>query len=481
MPQSVRSRRPASLRTFRQRSSAFLSGERPKFVALCLFVACVFALGGGSRGDIQSLIVLRPAAFLFAAYAILVIRPDELRAVRWPLILVGLLALLAAVQLLPLPPEAWTRLPGRALFAEIARDAGLPLGYRPLTLAPARTLNMALSLCVPLAAVLLVAIQSERGRRRIPVILLVGGIMSALVAVAQVAGLGGGSLYLYRVTNPHFPVGLLANRNHQALLMAIVLILIAETARRSGESGKQRPLVSIGLLIGSLVVLALLLASGSRAALLFAAIAAPAAVVMVARGRSPGSEKGRGGIRKFRWAAAIGAAAVAVSGAMVLFSRAESIKRLWASDALEDYRLQRFPLLLDMVRDHWLAGIGFGAFEGAYKRYETVDALTPFIFNQAHNDWLQFAMEGGVPGLIILGLTLAVVLSRAKVVVAATVRSGARTDFALLAIVIMIAVASVVDYPLRTPIFMMLGAIVATLLIMGDRAGAPGDGQSHPG
>lgn len=464
MPKTDSSRPPASLRTFRQRSRAFLSGDSQKFAALCVFVACVFAMGGGSRADIQSLVVLRPLAFLFAAYAILVIRPDQLRAAMWPLTLLGLLALLAVLQLLPLPPEAWTRLPGRDLLAKIAADAGLPLGYRPLTLAPARTLNTALSLCVPLAAVLLVAIQSETGRKRIPALLLAGGTVSALVAVAQIAGVGGGALYFYRITNADFPVGLLANRNHQALLMAIVLVLIAEAARRTGLSGRQRSLFNLGFLIAGLVVFALMLVSGSRAGLLFAIISAAAAAVIISRQRSRRTEPHSRDVRRVWWTAAIGVGIFSLIAVMALFSRAESINRMWTNDALDDYRVQRFPLLIDMLRDHWAAGIGFGSFEGAYHRYETVDALTPTIFNQAHNDWLQFAMEGGIPALLILGLTLVVLSARAKSVVRETIRDRARADFPLLVILALIAVASVVDYPLRTPIFMLFGAVAVTLL-----------------
>lgn len=464
MPKNDRSRRPSAPPKLLQRWRTSLSGDRQRFAAICLFTACVFAMGGGSRADIQSLIILRPLAFLFAAYALMVIRPPELRAAGRPLALLGLLGLVAIGQLVPLPPGIWTALPGRDQFAQIASDAGLPLGYRPVTLSPARTMNMAFSLGVPLAALLLVAIQSEAGLRRIAGVLLIGGAISALVAIAQLAGVGGGSLYFYRVTNPDFPVGLLANRNHQALLMAVVLILMAEMARRTGVMDGRRPLIAGGLLIGGLVVIALLLVSGSRAGLLLAALAVVFAAVILASGRAGREGPNPKSIRKRWWIAATVVGILALIGTMVVFSRAESIDRLWASDTMDDYRLQRLPLLLDMLRDHWAAGIGFGAFEGVYRSYETVDALSPFIFNQAHNDWLQFPMEGGIPAIIILGLALVLLASRARMVFARAISRRANADFAWLAILALIMAASVVDYPLRTPIFMVVGTMAFAIL-----------------
>ncbi len=422
-------------------------------------------MGGGSRADIQSLIVLRPLAFMLAAYALLVIQPGELRAVSRPLILLGLLAALALVQLFPMPPAVWTALPGRELFVAIAKDAGVPVGYRPMTLSPARTLNMLLSLCVPLAAILVFAIQNDAGRRRIAPVVLSAGLVSALVAVAQLAGVGGGSLYLYRVTNPDFPVGLFANRNHQALLMAITLVLLGELARRGSLARQQRPLVTAGLAVAALVVIALTLVSGSRAGLLLMVIALASAAVLVVRAAPRRNERDKRGKGRVWLLAAVGGGVLTIVAAMIVFSRAESIERLYANDALDDYRIQRLPILLDMMRDHWAAGIGFGTFEGVYRHYETVDALTPFIFNQAHNDWLQFPMEGGVPALVLLAAAIAMVAGRGAKVIAETLRGRSREDLAWLATLVLIAVASIVDYPLRTPIVMLIATFAFTALI----------------
>jgi O-antigen ligase len=48
-----------------------------------------------------------------------------------------------------------------------------------------------------------------------------------------------------------------------------------------------------------------------------------------------------------------------------------------------------------MVRDRPLEGFGLGTWSSAYPKYATYDDGT--FVNQAHNDWAQWAVEGGVP------------------------------------------------------------------------------------
>lgn len=60
---------------------------------------------------------------------------------------------------------------------------------------------------------------------------------------------------------------------------------------------------------------------------------------------------------------------------------------------------------LDMIRDRPLAGFGLGAWSAAYPAYARFDNGT--FVNQAHNDWLQWAAEGGIPFFaLMLGIAL---------------------------------------------------------------------------
>jgi O-antigen ligase len=55
---------------------------------------------------------------------------------------------------------------------------------------------------------------------------------------------------------------------------------------------------------------------------------------------------------------------------------------------------------LDMVRDRPLMGFGLGTWSTAYPAYARFDDGT--FVNQAHNDWVQWAAEGGIPFLAIM-------------------------------------------------------------------------------
>jgi O-antigen ligase len=55
---------------------------------------------------------------------------------------------------------------------------------------------------------------------------------------------------------------------------------------------------------------------------------------------------------------------------------------------------------LAMVRDHPLTGFGLGAWSSAYPAYARYDDGT--FVNQAHNEWVQWAAEGGVPFFLLM-------------------------------------------------------------------------------
>jgi O-antigen ligase len=64
---------------------------------------------------------------------------------------------------------------------------------------------------------------------------------------------------------------------------------------------------------------------------------------------------------------------------------------------------------IHMVRDRPLAGFGLGAWSTAYPAYARYDDGT--FVNQAHNDWVQWAAEGGLPMLAMMAAVV-VLLAR---------------------------------------------------------------------
>ncbi|CAN0569157.1 unnamed protein product, partial [Laminaria digitata] len=170
------------------------SAPAARFYAFVAFFVIVFFTGGGSRDDIQSLLVLRPLAILFCAYALTVKAPEQWKGRMFPLYIAGALLALMVLQLIPLPPSVWTALPGRQIFADIADIAGIEQPWRPLTLSPSKTLNSLFSLAVPIAAIMLyLNLDREYRRRAVPVLIVLCSI-SALWAIFQVIGPARGPL-----------------------------------------------------------------------------------------------------------------------------------------------------------------------------------------------------------------------------------------------------------------------------------------------
>jgi O-antigen ligase len=53
-----------------------------------------------------------------------------------------------------------------------------------------------------------------------------------------------------------------------------------------------------------------------------------------------------------------------------------------------------------MIQDRPVTGFGLGAWSGAYPGYALYD--DGLFVNQAHNDWAQWAAEGGIPFLLMM-------------------------------------------------------------------------------
>jgi O-antigen ligase len=445
-----------------------LSAPGARFAILVIFLALVFLMGGGSRPDVVSLIVLRPVAAFFAIYAVLLITADQLRSVRTPLALLSALALLIVLQLMPLPPAWWAGLPDREVVRDLYAAIGQEERWFPLALSPARAVNSLFSLIVPLAALLLFAIQAPEQRPRLFLVVLVMTVVSVALGIMQLLGSPNGSLYLYRITNNGLPVGLFSNRNHQALLISIGILLSAFATGRA----LRRPRVNVAWVIGGfsllLVFLPFLLIIGSRAGLVLGALMLlPSAflIYQAARGRRGRSGRSAMSDPRFRAAAAAGLAAVmGVIFAAIWFSRSLAFDRLIDQNVELDLRAQTLPVVLDLTARQFPFGAGFGSFDTIYRQVEPAHLLMPSYLNHAHNDWIQFLLEGGLGALLLLIAALAW-FGHVSFRVLWTNRTQLIPElFVCMIIVGVYALSSVVDYPLRTPSLMAVFAICCGML-----------------
>lgn len=431
----------------------FAAGLGPAIVLSALFLVVLWVAGGASRPNVMGQVVVRGAAWVVLCLLAL-FGPRPALAGRWAVAVFLVSALvLALAQLVPLPPSVWQALPGRALLVDAAVIAGDAQPWRPLSMVPDATVNAAASLVVPFAMLALLASMSDAEHRWMPGVLLGLITASTLLGLLQVSG--------SRFNNPliNDTVGQIsasfANRNHLALFMAIGCIVAPVWAVRGAGGLQWRMGAALGM---ALLFVLMILATGSRAGLLLGGLALAAAAVMV-------WQDVRRELRRYpRWVLpAIGAAVAGLIAIAVLASfaadRAMSINRLVVGGEAQDMRGRALPTVIDMVRTYFPVGSGLGGFDPIFRIHEPYGLLKLTYFNHAHNDLLEVPLDAGLPGMLLLLAAAgwwAVASFRAW-------RGGTGTMLPRLgsAILGLMLVASLFDYPVRTPMIMAVLVIAA--------------------
>lgn len=438
------------------RAAWLRSGGAPLGILLALLgILCV--AGGASRADTIGQAIVRAASLAAVMGFILTGARADVRGMRAPLAIVAAAALLVGVQLIPLPFVAWTGFPGRDLIADITRATG-PAGlWRPAAIVPDGALNGLFSLLVPLAVLLVASgLRVARGPALLPCMIALVGF-SALCGLLQ---LSGGALDNPFINDsPGEAAGSFANRNHQALFLAIGVPLALTWGFAPGRRLDWRASASLG----TAVLLSLLIVgTGSRAGLILLAaglmgggfLAWPA-LAGLAR-RAP------------RWWVQTGIALVLLLVAMLLAlsvsaGRSEAIDRLLRTDVGSDMRMRALPTLASLVTRYFPWGSGIGSFDAVFRIVEPFDVLKPTYFNHAHDDYVEVLIEAGLPGAVILLGALAWFLTaswkawRGRAHDMHHARAGS-------VVIVLVLIASATDYPARTPLIMATLAVAASWL-----------------
>lgn len=439
--------------------------ERSPLVAYLAFLAIVALAGGSSHYDAASQPIVRLAAILLMG-SLVFLPPgrsaDSYRPAFWFL---GALAALILLQLMPLPPALWRALPGHERYVAAALAAGEPQPWRPLNLTPDRGWNALFSLLPPAAALFAASRLRMRDQGAILLTLILIVMASAVIGLAQVSAGEDDALRFYAAPPTGAAVGLFANRNHQALLIACGLPLLGLFAERVRMDRAKRQLHSALALTGGAFLVLTIPTTGSRAGLLLAALALPCALVLAWPAIG---DRAKALSARYRRLAAGGGLALllALITAALTFSRAESVQRLFAMDPVEDARVRLLRPLLGMIRDFLPFGSGFGSFDPVYRGYEPFENLAVTFMNQAHDDYLQLLLEGGLPALLLLVVFLGWW-------VWTSVRLWRRADSETTrlgrlgsVLVLLILLASLTDYPVRTPLIMVVAAQGAAWMLL---------------
>ena len=437
----------------------------PLFVTI-MFIVTVFVLGGGSRHDITSLALLRPISVVALTYAALVITRDQLNELKVLWVVAVLAISMVAFHILPLPPAIWMLLPNRELAQIVGQAVGIEQPWRPISLVPYRTFNTLFSLFVPVAVLALMTKLTKKQQYLVLPPLIIMGLISALIGVLQLTGPPGGLFYFYKITNDGSPVGLFSNRNHHSTFLACCIPLLTALVYAPNKlSASRQKFLTLSAIFCGMLFFMVILVSGSRSGILLGLLGLFS--VLLITGHGVGAKQLR--VRRWSSVAILGVSAVFIF-LSTWFARSESLSRITRFDSNEELRFLVWSPIFDAAVKYFPVGSGFGTFEEVYKVDEPSNLLSFTYLNHAHNDWLEIVLTGGLPAIL-----LAMVCIIGWCVAAFQLFSKFEPNrnngiiFGRLGVIVifLLGVASIADYPLRTPSLSVLLVISAAWIING--------------
>jgi O-antigen ligase len=425
-----------------------------------LYLLACLLLGGSTRAPWPNMALQLGAVAILAWAALAQPRFQSGRPGAQLAVLTAAMVGLIVVQLVPLPPSLWSALPGRGAIAHGFDLLGQPRPWLPLSLAPYETLTSALWLLPPLAilaGMLRLGAFREQWMAMAIVLAAVAGVILGTLQITS-ADVVTSHWYPYAITNNGSLAGFFANSNHMATLLVSTLPFLVAMAGAGGRGGSSRRAHSsagrLAIIGGAMLVIGLgILLNRSLAGLALGLVVLGASALVRARLDRPIA----------RW----GLAAVGVAGLLAVAAIIASPMQnnLTAAGAEHEYssRYTSFSNSLSATADHFPVGSGIGSFAEIYPAYENPAWVDRWFVNHVHNDYIELALETGLPGMLLIAAFLlwwmqrTVAIWRAPAIDhfarAATIASGA------------MLLHSLVDFPLRSTGISALFAFCIALMV----------------
>lgn len=433
---------------------------RPAVAPLYLFLCLL--LGGGPQG-VWGSAILQLLAVGIIAWALIELRDESLpKSARQLLAIAALAVLVVLIQLVPLPATIWTKLPGRQFIADGFQLLGIVRPAMPLSLAPYDSLAALVAILPPLgilAAMLGLRAYSAPWLATALIAGATGGILLGILQVSSPAPVAS-PWYLYRISNFGVATGFFANSNHMASLLLVTIPFVAAIGVTLRERSKDVRTSSTGLAVASSGMILAVIGLALNQSLAGYGLGVPVvlASLTILFGLSA------------RWVrgvmVAIGltvATAIALLWASPIGSQMD---RLGASSSVAS-RQQIAASSLSLAAEFAPVGSGLGTFPKLYPLTEDPARVDRFYVNHAHDDYLELAVETGVPGVLVILLFLA----WWAIAAINMLRSPAADQFAKAGAIASAAILlhSLVDYPLRTGAISAVFAMSLALIILSRR------------
>lgn len=454
-----------------------------------LVLVAATILGGGTRTGFSGDVITQ----FLAVVLLVVVATNSLKGERdgsWvlsrsdanrllPIVIVGFSCLLIVLQLLPLPPELWSKLTGDSFVGSGLDLVGVAGAWRPISLTPHATWASAASLLVPIAVFFGTARLDAPSRLKLCWLVLALGAMALILGLLQIAQGPLSELRFFEITNPTEAVGFFANRNHFAAQLYVTLMLAAvlfiPTVQDSLQPGAQYTRAVFWFACAAAFVIAImagLAMARSRAGifLAMAAVVGIAAMAMTNRRAFPAGNT----VTNTRLS--VSRVSLAVVGFATVFALQFGLHRIltrFAIDSLEDLRLRLFHTTLETAIKAIPFGTGLGSFVPVYASVEKANDVFRSYANRAHNDYAEFLLEAGIFSAIILLVFLWWFVSRGYAIWFRAKRDSfcsAQLNHLLLQqastiVIILLLAHSFVDYPLRTTALAALFAFSCATLV----------------
>ena len=415
-------------------------------------------LGGGVTKDSTSMdewLQLLALPVLWLSIRVLLAEFPTDRLSRCGVALAAAIVLLLVLQLLPLPASIWNLPAARGALAQDVQQAGVDTLRRHWSLAPAATEQGLWALLPALACFFAALALDKLQRRRLLQVVIALAAFNVLFAFFQ-AGLPLDSeLRLYDF-DAGFG-GLFANTNHQATACIIGMVLatgLGAEARFRAQREQVHSHIAWGYFLLAGVFLLATPLSTSRAGM---AIALPAlALALVLTGAVPLRRMKR---NKVVLGMAAGMVLLAVVGMQAALG--------WmAIDLAEEQRHVFAEITFQLGLAHAPLGSGVGSFVPLFAAASPLHMQDEYFVNHAHNEYVQWWLETGWLGMLLLAGVLCVLAVACK----RLLTQRGRGSQAILAASAWVAIAAVlahswVDFPLRTLSLMSTTAALAGLML----------------
>jgi O-antigen ligase len=456
-------RRSRSGSTSGAESSTPVASRPLRGTSVCMaLIALAMILGGGGTNNPQNEMILQVLSALLMI-PLVVSRPWQsgLGAVnRWALVLGGLVLVMPVLQLIPLPPSIWQALPGRAVEVQSLAAAQADQRWMPMTMAPARTFASLLAMIWAVLILLQVSRLSLRGRNWICAAIVAVAMLSLLLGALQLSHTGGLTWSLYTDFSEGFFIGFQANRNAEAdiLLISTLAFGVLLTSRLAARKPSRLNWTALAMGVAAFLVAVFMTGSRTGIALAFPMLVALLAMIWPF-------------LRlKRTFVLAVGASFVVSLASGALLLQLPAVRKVISRFTLTgEMRWEIWADTSFAIKQVWPYGSGIGTIMPMLEAAERLEMVSQKYPVRAHNDWLEWTMEGGIPGLVVLGvvgLVLFVMIVRAIASARADGSDPVRMAQIIFAIglTVIVALHSVVDYPLRSMSIAALAAVAAAFL-----------------